>query len=138
MTIDSKTVVAQTTPEKLYDFLCDFNNLSRMLSVGPVQGLSSTADRCSFSVNGFMQITLTYIERTPYSRVVIGPATDSMSNMPFKCRIVLGANGLDSTQLNIQFEMEGGNPMMTMMLKPKLREAADKMAEQLAYFGNAL
>lgn len=138
MNIESKQVVAQTSPEKLYDFLSDFNNFSRIIPQGQIQGWQSTADRCSFSIGGYMQISLAYLERTPYSRIVVGPAADASSPMPFKMEINLQNNGGEGTKITVGMNLEGGNPMMNMMLKPKLREAADKLAEQLQYFGSAL
>ena len=135
MTIESKQVVAQTTPEKMYDFLGDFNNLSRMLPTGQMQ--QCTADRCTISVGGFMQLTLVYLERTPFSRIVLGPAADASTPMPAKISFQLQPEGVGQTRVRLVFDIEGTNPMMNMMLKPKLREAADKMAEQLQYFGSA-
>lgn len=138
MNIESKQVVSQTSPEKLYDFLSDFNNFSRIIPQGQIQGWQSTADRCSFSIGGYMQISLAYLERTPYSRIVVGPAADASSPMPFKMEINLQNNGGEGTKITVGMNLEGGNPMMNMMLKHKLREAADKLAEQLQYFGSAL
>lgn len=138
MNVESKQVVAQSSPEKIYNFLTDFNNIGRMLPPGQVQGWQCTSDRCSFNVGGFMQITLAFLERTPYSRIVLGPAADSSAPMPFKMMLSLQPEGTDATRIKVMFDLEGGNPMMNMMLKPKLRDAADKMAEQLQYFGSAL
>ena len=137
MTIESKQVVCQSAPERIYEYLSDFNNIGRMLPPGQVQGWSCTADRCSFQVGGFMQITLAFLERIPYTTIILGPAADTNSPVPFRMGIFMKPEGT-GTRLYVAFEMEGGNPMMNMMLKPKLRDAADKMVEQLQYFGSAL
>lgn len=140
MNIESKQVVVSAQAQKVYDFVGDFNNLSRIIPTGngQISNFSCTADRCSFNVGGFMQITLTYLERTPYSQVVLGPAADASSPMSFKLKVNIKSEGMDSSRLTLSFDMEGGNMMMNMMLKPKLKDAADKMAEMLQYYCNAL
>ena len=85
-----------------------------------------------------MQLTLTYLERTPDSRIVLVPAADANSPIPVKMSRLLQPDGVGQTRIKVVFDIEGTNPMMNMMLKPKLRDAADKMAEQLQYFGSAL
>lgn len=138
MKVESKTVTCHATQEKLYDFLSDFNNLSRLAPSGQLEGLQTTGDTCTFSVAGFMTITLTFAERTPYSRLVIAPAADTNSPMPFTATLTFEDMGDDSTQCQMLFETDGGNPMMTMMLKPKLRELGDKLMDQLQYFATGL
>ena len=133
MTAESKTVQAQCSAEKLYNFACDFRNFQRLLP-SQVEGFQTDGNTCSFKVAGFMQLTLQYAERTPYSLVAIAPAAGSGSPIPF--RFVLKINPQDDTscEASVRAELDGGNPMITMMLKPKLRPALDKIAEQIQYF----
>ncbi len=137
MTIESKTVTCHTTAQKLYDFLSDFNNFSRLVPAGQLD-IKTTCDTCTLNVAGFMTITLSYWERVPYSRIVIAPAANSNSPIPFKVAIVLTPNGDDSVQCCMLAESDGGNPMMNMMLKPKLRDGMDKLLDQLQYFSTGL
>lgn len=138
MTIESKTVTCQTTPEKLFEFLSDFNNVSRMTPNGQQLDIKTTCDTCTLNVAGFMSITLTYVERVPYSRIVIAPAANSNSPMPFKVAIMFLPNADGSTKCSMMANSEGGNPMMNMMLKPKVREGMDKLLDQLQYFSMGL
>lgn len=138
MNVESKTVTCQASQEKLYEFLCDFNNVSRLAPSGQLQGLQTANDTCTLNVAGFMTITLAFAERTPYSRIVITPAADSNSPIPFTATIDLVEKGDDSTECSMTFFSEGSNPMMTMMLKPKLRELGDKLMDQLQYFARGL
>lgn len=138
MNVESKTVQAQASPQKLYAFLCDFNNFSRLIPTGQVQGWKSTADSCSFNVGGYMELTLGFVERRPYSLVSIGPAANGGNPIPFRMNINISDAGYDCSHVQIAFSLEGSNPMMNMMLKPKLREAADKLVEQLQYFAAGL
>lgn len=138
MTVESKSVVAQAPAQKIYAFLSDFNNYTRLIPSDKVQGWRVEGNRCSFNVSGFMQLTLEFAECTPYSRIVVAPAANASSPMPFRIVVNLSEEGLDATRVSIAFDLDGGNPMMTMMLKPKLKEAADKMVEQFPYFAAGL
>ncbi|MDO4217707.1 MAG: hypothetical protein Q4D03_05985 [Bacteroidales bacterium] len=138
MTVESKIVSTQASPEKLYNFLGDFTNFTRLVPPGQVQDLKATSDTCSFNVGGYMQITLGFVERQPYSLVAIGPAANGNSPMPFRMNINIYDNGDGTSRVGIVFDLEGSNPMMNMMLKPKLRDAADKLADQLSYFAMGL
>ena len=137
MTTESKKVTAQCCAEKLYNFACDFRNFEKMLPP-QVEGFQTDGTTCSFKVAGFMQLTLQYAERTPYSTVAISPASGSASPLPF--RFVMSITPIDdnSCDVVVRAEIEGGNPMMTMMLKPKLRPALDKIAEQIQYYSAGL
>jgi hypothetical protein len=137
MTVESKKVDAQCSAEKLYNFACDFRNFQRILS-SQVEDFSTDGNTCSFKVAGFMQLTLQYAERTTYNTVAISPAQGSNSPLPF--RFVMNITPGDDTSCSVvvRAELEGGNPMVTMMLKPKLRPALDKIAEQIRYFSAGL
>ena len=137
MTTESKKVTAQCGAKKLYDFACDFRNFQRMLPP-EVEEFQTDGVTCSFKVGGFVQLSLQYAERTPYTTVAITPTHGSNSPIPF--RIVLNIEPIDdeSCKAVVGAEIEGGNPMMTMMLKPKLRPALDKMAEQIQYYSAGL
>ena len=137
MVAESKKVIAQCSAEKLYNFACDFRNFQRLLPP-QVEDFQAQENTCSFKVAGFMQLSLQYAERRPYSLVAIMPAAGSGSPVPF--RFAMQINSIDDMQCDVvvRAELEGGNPMMTMMLKPKLRPALDKIAEQIQYFSAGL
>lgn len=137
MTAESKTVTAQCSAERLYNFACDFRNFQKMLPP-QVEDFQTDGNTCSFKVAGFVQLTLQYAERNPYTTVAIAPAAGSASPLPF--RFVMGITAVSESECRVvvRAEVEGGNPMMTMMLKPKLRPALDKIAEQIQYYSAGL
>lgn len=137
MNSESKHVTAQCSAERLYTFACDFRNFQRLLPP-QVENFQADDSTCSFKVSGFIQLTLQYAEKSPYTTVAIAPASNSNSPMPF--RFVLQISPIDDAQCDVyvRAEIEGGNPMMTMMLKPKLKPALDKIAEQIQYFSAGL
>ena len=133
MNAESKKVQAQCSAEKLYNFACDFRNFQRLLPP-QVEEFQTDGNTCSFKVSGFIQLTLQYAEKNPYSRVAIAPASGSGSPIPFRFVMLIDARDENSCDVIVRAEIEGGNPMMTMMLKPKLRPALDKIVEQIQYF----
>ena len=133
MIVESKKVTAQCSAEKLYGFACDFRNFEKMLPP-QVEDFHTDGDTCSFKVAGFMQLTLQYAERNPYTTVAIAPAAGSASPVPFRFVMTISPVDESECQVAVSANIEGGNPMMTMMLKPKLRPALDKIAEQIQYY----
>lgn len=137
MNAESKKVQAQCSAEKLYNFACDFRNFQRLLPP-QVEGFQADENTCSFKVGGFIQLSLQYAERNPYTSVAIAPAAGSGSPIPFRFVMCITPQDDNSCEAYVRAEIEGGNPMMTMMLKPKLRPALDKIAEQIQYFSAGL
>lgn len=137
MNAESKKIQAQCSAERLYNFACDFRNFQRLLPP-QVEDFQTDGNTCSFKVSGFMQFTMQYAERTPYTTVAIAPAAGSGSPIPFRFVLKITPQSDTSCEAFFSAEIEGGNPMLAMMLKPKLRPALDKLAEQLQYFSAGL
>ncbi len=137
MTSESKRVEAHCSAERLYNFACDFRNFQRFLP-SQVEDFTANGDTCTFKVAGFMQLTLQYAERTPYHTVAIAPAQGSNSPLPFRLALKITEGDATSCHVVVCAEIEGGNPVMTMMLKPKLRPALDKIAEQIQYYSSGI
>ena len=131
MTIESKKTIINAPAEKIFNFVSDFNNFGNMMPP-QVEGWQTDGRTCSFKISGFMQITLEMVERTPFSKVVVAPASDSGSPMPFKMNIEMDEkNG--GTDTRISFVIDA-NPMMLMMIKGKAKDALDLMADRLKYY----
>ncbi|MBP5758320.1 MAG: SRPBCC family protein [Bacteroidales bacterium] len=117
--------------EKIFNFVSDFNNFGNMMPP-QVEGWQTDGNTCSFKISGFMQITLEMVERIPFSKVVVAPAADSGSPMPFKMTIEMNEKGAE-TDTRIAFVIDA-NPMMLMMIKGKAKDALDLMADRLKYY----
>ena len=131
MTIESKKTMINAPAEKIFNFVSDFNNFGNMMPP-QVEGWQTDGNTCSFKISGFMQITLEMVERIPFSKVVVAPAADSGSPMPFKMTIVMNEKGAE-TDTRIAFVIDA-NPMMLMMIKGKAKDALDLMADRLKYY----
>ncbi|MBQ9474566.1 MAG: SRPBCC family protein [Bacteroidales bacterium] len=129
MTVESKTVDVPHSAQEVYAFASNFENYSRLIPP-QVEGWQATADTCSFKVGGFVQLSMRIEERCPYTLVSIAP--DGATAVPLHIKLEIGEKGASSS-VRILVDVEGGNPMITMMLKPKLKEAVDKIVDQLKY-----
>ena len=131
MTIESKKTLINAPSERIFNFVSDFNNFGNMMPP-QVEGWQTDGNTCSFKISGFMQITLEMVERTPFSKVIVAPAADSGSPMPFK--MVIDMKEKESqTETRIAFDIDA-NPMMVMMIKGKAKDALDLMADRLKYY----
>ena len=131
MTIESKKTMINAPAEKIFNLVSDFNNFGNMMPT-QVEGWQTDGNTCSFKISGFMQITLEMVERIPFSKVVVAPAADSGSPMPFKMTIEMNEKGAE-TDTRIAFVIDA-NPMMLMMIKGKAKDALDLMADRLKYY----
>ncbi|MBQ9586976.1 MAG: hypothetical protein IJR26_03845 [Bacteroidales bacterium] len=132
MNAESKKVTAQCSAEKLYNFSCDFRNFQRFLPP-QIEDFQAGQETCTFKVAGFMQLSLQYVERCPHTLVAVGPATGSSTPVAFRLALLITPADDMHCDVVVRAEMDG-NPMMAMMLKPKLRPALDKIAEQIQYY----
>lgn len=136
MTIESKTVEVNASAEKVYAFASNFENYTRLVP-SQLEGWSATEDTCTFKVGGFMQLSLRIVEKVPCSKVCIAP--DGGANIPVPLNIILliAAKG-SSCDAHINVDVHGSNPMINMMIKPKIKEAVDRIVDQLQYIGHGL
>ena len=104
MRAESKKVNARCSAERLYGFACDFRNFQRFLPP-QVEEFQTDGETCSFKVSGFMQLTLQYAERTPYSCVAVAPAANSTSPLPFRLSIRITPVDENSCEVAVVAEM---------------------------------
>ena len=131
MAIESKKTTINTSAERVYAFVSDFNNFGKMLPP-QVEGWQTDGEKCSFKVSGFMQITLAMTEKVPCSKVVVAP--DTAGATPMQGKIVFDISSQD-TQSVLKIVVDVDLPAMAMMMiKKKIQSAIDMVADQLKYF----
>jgi len=114
-------------PQKVYDFLTNFDNFERLLP-DQVANWQSTADSCSFEVKGLATIGLRITEKTPFTKInMIGEGklpfgfsleTAIVEVIPQKCQV----------QLAIVADM---NPFIAMMAEKPLQNFVDLILPKL-------
>ncbi|MGL5938718.1 MAG: SRPBCC family protein [Phocaeicola sp.] len=123
--------------ERIYTKLSDLNNLSsvkeRLAGLkeqldGKIQEIEFDSDTITFTVQG-MKITLRIIEREPCKCIKF---ESENSPLPLNLWIQIVQDGEENAKLKVTIRAEVNMFMKTMVTKP-LQEAANKIADMLAF-----
>lgn len=132
--IESNIAEINNSPEKVYNFLSDLNNLEKLM---PEQVINwkSTEDTCSFTIKGMTDLSMKISEKTPFSKVEIVPGEKA----PFNFSLIINlqnpkenrtiAQIIFDAELNAMMEMLARKPLQNFvnMLAAKLKELSDKL-----------
>lgn len=125
--IESKKTEIDQPAEKLFTFLCDFNNFQKLMPP-QVTNWQSTADECSFTISGMATIGMKIIEKVPHSLIKI--TTNGKVPFQFNLDITLQALSENKTEGQLVFNAEL-NPMIKMMVEKPLTNFFDFLSAKL-------
>jgi hypothetical protein len=114
--LESQKTEIDQPADKLFAFLCDFNNFQKLMPP-QVTNWQSTTDECSFTISGMATIGMKIIEKVPNSLIKI----TSNGKVPFQFNldVTLGAISENKTLGQLIFSAEL-NPMIKMMVEKPL------------------
>jgi carbon monoxide dehydrogenase subunit G len=125
--IESKKVSVAASRDKVYEFLCDMNNIQKLLPEGKYSDWKSDEKSCSFKIQGAYTIVLNFVSATPHSEVRYASGEGS----PFSFTLTSyleeegsGSNGFMKCEADI-------NPFLKMVVQGPLKNLFDYMAEKL-------
>ena len=125
--IESQSVDINCLPQKVYDFLTDFDNFERLL---PEQVINwhSTGDSCSFEVKGLATLGLRITGKTPFTEIsMIGEG-----KIPFGFTLETYIRQTDTGQCQVQMMIDADmNPFIAMMAEKPLRNFVDMILPRL-------
>jgi len=130
-TYESKIGKIQSSDEKVYTFLSNFNNFSEFLPEDQVQDWKSDENSCSFTIGGMGGVGLEIVERTPFT--LIKMTGNGMSQVDFFMWIQLKAVGENDTRVKITMKADL-NPMIQMMAAKPLKKFLDMMVDYMENF----
>ena len=116
----------ETSPDIIFRFLADINNVQNMMPVR-VKGWQSAADKCTFTIKRMATIEMQVKERNPNSSIVL----ESFGKSPFP--FTLSSSLVDKeggTEVSLVFQGDM-NPFMKMMAEGPLRNFFNQLAEKL-------
>lgn len=127
--IESKIGQIQNTPERIFNFLSDFNNLKGMVPPNDkVKDFSVTSDSCQFTIEGIGKAGLRIIEKEPFTTIKL-----KSENSPYELNLWLQlkeAAAYDTrTKITIKMDL---NPMLKMMVQKPLQKFVDELVDRLA------
>ena len=114
-TLESKQITIQQSPQQVFDFLCDFNNIGSLMPP-QVEAFMTDGNSCTFTIKGMAKLAMEYASKTPVSEVVL----KSFGKVPFdfRLRCTITESGEQSVlQLLLEAEL---NPFLKMMAEKPL------------------
>ena len=125
--IESKKVVVPAPTDKVYAFLCDMNNIEKLLPSGKYSDWKSDEKSCSFKIQGAYTIVLNFVDATPHSQIRY--VSGDGSPFSFSLTTFLSAEG-DGTSGFMKCDADI-NPFLKMVVQGPLKNLFDYMAEKL-------
>jgi len=126
MNIKGKSVTINSEPEKVFNFLADFNNFKDLMPE-QVKEWESDGETCSFKISGIGKIKMKYTKKENPSVIEMGP--NGKAPLNFSLNINLKKEG-DKTvaEGNINADL---NPMLAMMAKRPLENLINEITNKL-------
>ncbi len=129
--VESKVVTIKSTSEFVFNALSDFRNFNSMVNMVPDGQLTdwqADENTCRFKVKGF-DLGLKFIEKEPYKTLKL----TGDGKVPFEFFFWIQLKEVAPYDVRMKLTVHADlNMMMKMMLKGKLQDGVDKMAEQIA------
>lgn len=129
-TYESKIKTIRSTQENIYTTLSDLNNLEQVkdrISNDKIKDFSFDTDTISISINKIGTITLKIIDRDPFKTIKF-----SSNGNPAEAFLWIQLKEVADHDTKMKLTLKAKlNPMIKMMLKGKLNDFLDKLADSL-------
>jgi carbon monoxide dehydrogenase subunit G len=125
--ITSRIGVVKQPAEKIFDYISNFNNFNQLIPEDKVKDFTSTADTCSFRVEGIGRAGLRIIEKEPHKLIKI--SSDEETAFDFLLWIQIKEMEPGDSRMKITTEVNL-NPMMANVVKKPLKNLVDMLIEQ--------
>jgi carbon monoxide dehydrogenase subunit G len=126
--IESKIGKIANSPDKIYTYLSDFRNFSRLIPPDKVKNWQADENSCHFTVDMVGETGLRIIEKQPNSLIKITGVEGSKFDFFFWLQLKEVAPYDTRIKLTIKADL---NPMMKMMSKKPLQNFVDTLVDQL-------
>lgn len=128
MHIESPKQTVDKSSEEVFNFLIDIKNFETLMPDNIVKFEVLTEDKFVFALKGMPEIILKLKEKTPFSQVVLGAASDKL---PFTLTADITALSDTSSEVALQFEGEF-NAMMAMMIKSPITNFMGTLSKNMS------
>lgn len=124
--IISKTGKVQNTDEKVFTFLSDLRNISKLIPPD-VQDWKASEDSCSFTMKG-QKMSLVIIDREPFKAIKITGGDDS----PYTFYLWIQLKSLTAYETAVRLVVRAElNIMMRTAVKKPLKQGLDQIVDYL-------
>lgn len=127
LTIESKTVRVNHTPQEVFNFLSDLNNLEKLMPEGKIEHWKSTNDSCRFGIKNLATIGMKHKELDTPNTITL--KSDGKNPFDFTLTIYIK----DQTdRVDSYFVFEGDvNMFMKAMVTNPLKQFFNTLADNL-------
>ena len=125
--IESEKVEIDNAAENIFNYLSDLNNFEKLMP-SQVTNWTSTADECSFTINGMATIGMKIIEKAPFSKISI--ISNGKVPFEFKLFVLITEKDASSSVGQLTFESDM-NPMIKMMVEKPLGNFFNMLAQKM-------
>lgn len=127
MHIETQKKILLKSSQKVYNFLIDVKNFEHLMPENISKFQVINEDSFLFALKGMPEIVLQRKEMVPYSKVVLGAASEKL---PFTLTANIIELGASETEVVLSFEGEF-NAMMAMMIKSPITNFMGTLADNL-------
>jgi hypothetical protein len=127
MHIETQKKILLKSNQKVYNFLIDVKNFEYLMPENISKFQVINEDSFLFALKGMPEIVLQRKEMVPYSKVVLGAASEKL---PFTLTANIIELGASETEVVLSFEGEF-NAMMAMMIKSPITNFMGTLADNL-------
>ena len=127
MFIESPKAVVNKSKEDTFKFLNDLSNFEKLMPENIDKFEVLNENRFLFSLKGMPEIVLEKKEESPYSKLVLGAASDKL---PFTLTAEINEIQEDKSEVVLNFSGEF-NAMMAMMIKSPITNFMNTLATNL-------
>ena len=127
MNLESPKVTVEKSSQALFDLLSDVKNFEKLMPDNIAKFEVIGEDAFIFGLKGMPEIKLKMKEKTPYSQIILGAASDKL---PFT--LVANIDSLTDNSSEVKLDFEGDfNPMMAMMIKGPIGKFIEALATNM-------
>ena len=127
MNLESPKVTVEKSANQLFELLSDVKNFEKLMPENIAKFEVIGEDAFIFGLKGMPEIKLKMKEKTPFSKVILGAASDKL---PFTLECNLESISENETAVKLDFNGEF-NPMIGMMIKGPIGKFLESLSENM-------
>lgn len=124
MNLESPKVKVEKSAEYIFDALSDIKNFEKLMPDNITKFEVTAEDSFTFSLKGMPEIKLKMKDKTPFSKIVFGTASN---NFPFTLTGNISSLSENNSEVQLHFEGEF-NTMMSIMMKDPISKFIETLA----------
>jgi carbon monoxide dehydrogenase subunit G len=129
MRIDGKKATINAHPNKVFEFLSNFNNYEKLMPE-QIVNWQSDADTCSFTIKGMADIRLKFARKEKPGLLELVP--DGKTPVNFTLQVIIDPDPVNEQKSEVKVHVDADlSPMLAMLAKKPFENLADTLSGKL-------